>query len=124
MNLIPRNVEQLRRLAIEESEKKNQPRFIDRTNHNSNMKIDIASMRKSVTEQKINNYLSDEVATEELISTLTHYSMINMKDRVFNFIQTITQNAPNAFTIRTVAEFISDYTNEYNVAKNIKENKR
>ena len=30
MNLIPRNVEQLRRLAIEESEKKNQPRFIDR----------------------------------------------------------------------------------------------
>jgi|TARA_B110000285_G_C14863845_1_gene485841 hypothetical protein len=124
MNLIPRNVEQLRRLAIEESEKKNQPRFIDRTNQNSNMKIDIASMRKSVTEQKINNYLSDEVATEELISTLTHYSMINMKDRVFNFIETITQNAPNAFTIRTVAEFISDYTNEYNVAKNIKENKR
>ena len=88
------------------------------------MKIDIASMRKSVAEQKINNYLSLDVAEEEMMSTLTHYQMIKSKERVLEFIHKVTQRVPDAFTVRTTAEFISDYTNEYNVVKDIKENKR
>ena len=61
MTLIRRNLEQMRRLAVEEHKKKHDPKYINRTQHSnfmSPMKIDIASMRNSVAEQKINNYLS------------------------------------------------------------------
>ena len=56
----------------------------------SPMKIDITSRRNSITEQKINNYLSIDVAEEELTSTLTHYQMIKMKERVKDFIRNVT----------------------------------
>ena len=127
MTLIPRNIEQMRRLAVEEHKKKHEPKYFNRTqqsNFMSPMKIDIASMRNSVAEQKINNYLSIDVAEEELTSTLTHYQMIKIKERVKDFISKVTQRTPNAFTLRTTAEFISDFINEYNIEKNIKENKR
>ena len=127
MTLIPRNIEQMRRLAVEEHKKKHEPRFINRTqqsNYMSPMKIDIASMRNSVAEQKINNYLSIDVAEEELTSTLTHYQMIKMKERVKDFISKVTQRTPDAFTMRTTAEFLSDFINNYNIEKDIKENKR
>ena len=123
MTLIPRSLEQMRRLAVEEHKKKHDPKFINRTqytNHSSPMKIDIASMRKSVAEQKINNYLSVDVAEEELTSTLTHYQMIKMKERVKDFISKVTQKTPDSFTLRVTAEFISDFINEYNIEKNIK----
>ena len=103
MTLIPRSLEQMRRLAVEEHKKKHDPKFINRTqytNHSSPMKIDIASMRKSVAEQKINNYLSVDVAEEELTSTLTHYQMIKMKERVKDFISKVTQKTPDSFTLR------------------------
>jgi len=127
MTLIPRSLEQMRRHAVEEHKKKHEPRFINRTqqsNYMSPMKIDIASMRKSVAEQKINNYLSVDVAEEELTSTLTHYQMIKMKERVKDFIRNVTQKTPDSFTLRKTAEFISDFINEYNIEKDIKENKR
>jgi hypothetical protein len=127
MTLIPRSLEQMRRLAVEEHKKKHDPKYINRTlysNFSSPMKIDIASMRNSVAEQKINNYLSVDVAEEELTSTLTHYQSIKMKERVKDFISKVTQRTPDAFTLRTTAEFISDFINEYNVVKDIKENKR
>ena len=127
MTLIPRNIEQMRRLAVEEHKKKHEPRFINRTqqsNYMSPMKIDIASMRNSVAEQKINNYLSIDVAEEELTSTLTHYQSIKMKERVKDFISNVTQRTPNAFTMRTTAKFLSDFINNYNIEKDIKENKR
>jgi hypothetical protein len=123
MTLIPRNLEQMRRLAVEEHKKKHEPKYINRTqqsNFMSPMKIDIASMRNSVAEQKINNYLSDEVAEEELTSTLTHYQMIKIKERVKDFISKVTQRTPNAFTMRTTAEFLSDFINNYNIEKDIK----
>ena len=127
MTLIPRNLEQMRRLAVEEHKKKHEPRFINRTqqsNYMSPMKIDIASMRNSVAEQKINNYLSIDVAEEELTSTLTHYQMIKMKERVKDLISKVIQRTPDAFTMRTTAEFLSDFINNYNIEKDIKENKR
>jgi hypothetical protein len=125
MTLIQRNAQQLREIALQNSNKNEVPaQVIDLTNISSTMKIDIASMRKSVAEQKINNYLSLDVAEEEMMSTLTHYQMIKSKERVLEFIHKVTQRVPDAFTVRTTAEFISDYTNEYNVVKDIKENKR
>ena len=126
MTLIQRNAQQLREIALQNSKKSesNKPQVRDLTNVSSTMKIDIASMRKSVAEQKINNYLSLDVAQEEMMSTLTHYQMIKSKERVLEFIHKVTQRVPDAFTVRTTAEFISDYTNEYNVVKDIKENKR
>ena len=125
MTLIQRNAQQLREIALQNSKKNEVPsQVIDLTNISSTMKIDIASMRKSVAEQKINNYLSLDVAEEEMMSTLTHYQMIKSKERVLEFIHKVTQRVPDAFTVRTTAEFISDYTNEYNVVKDIKENKR
>lgn len=123
MTLIPRNLEQMRRLAVEEHKKKHEPRFINRTqqsNYMSPMKIDIASMRNSVAEQKINNYLSIDVAEEELTSTLIHYKMIKMKERVKDFISNVTQKTPDSFTLRVTAEFISDFINQYNIEKDIK----
>tara|TARA_B110000285_G_C14655257_1_gene393703 strand:- start:105 stop:488 length:384 start_codon:yes stop_codon:yes gene_type:complete len=124
--LIQRNAQQLREIALQNSKKseENNPQVRDLTNVSHTMKIDIASMRKSVAEQKINNYLSLDVAQEEMMSTLTHYQMIKSKERVLEFIHKVTQRVPDAFTVRTTAEFISDYTNEYNVVKDIKENKR
>ena len=127
MTLIPRNIEQMRRLAVEEHKKKHEPKYFNRTqqsNFMSPMKIDIASMRNSVAEQKINNYLSVDVAEEELTSTLTHYQSIKMKERVKDFISKVTQRTPDAFTMRTTAEFLSDFINNYNIEKDIKENKR
>ena len=127
MTLIPRNLEQMRRLAVEEHKKKHEPKYINRTqqsNFMSPMKIDIASMRNSIAEQKINNYLSIDVAEEELTSTLTHYQSIKMKERVKDFISNVTQRTPNAFTMRTTAKFLSDFINNYNIEKDIKENKR
>ena len=126
MTLIQRNAEQLRKIA-QQNIKELQDRHSSATNFTNitdTMKIDIASMRKSVAEQKINNYLSVDVAEEELIQTLTHYQMIKMKERVKDFISKVTQRTPDAFTLRTTAEFISDFINEYNVVKDIKENKR
>tara|TARA_B110000459_G_C16432181_1_gene412331 strand:- start:48 stop:431 length:384 start_codon:yes stop_codon:yes gene_type:complete len=127
MTLIPRSLEQMRRHAVEEHKKKHEPKYINRTQQSnlmSPMKIDIASMRKSVAEQKINNYLSVDVAEEELTSTLTHYQSIKMKERVKDFISKVTQRTPDAFTMRTTAEFLSDFINNYNIEKDIKENKR
>jgi len=117
----------MRRLAVEEHKKKHEPKYFNRTqqsNFMSPMKIDIASMRNSVAEQKINNYLSVDVAEEELTSTLTHYQSIKMKERVKDFISKVTQRTPDAFTMRTTAEFLSDFINNYNIEKDIKENKR
>ena len=43
------------------------------------------------------------------------------KERVLDFVKKITREDPNAYTIRTAAEFVSDYTNEYNVSNDIKQ---
>ena len=121
-----RNAQQLREIALQNSKRseENKPQVRDLTNMSPTMKIDIASMRKSVAEKKINNYLSLEVADEEMMSTLTHYSMIRSKERVYEFINKVTQRVPDAFTVRTTAEFLSDFINEYNIAKDIKENNK
>ena len=126
MTLIPRSLEQIREIALQNSKRseENKPQVRDLTNMSPTMKIDIASMRKSVAEKKINNYLSLEVADEEMMSTLTHYSMIRSKERVYEFINKVTQRVPDAFTVRTTAEFLSDFINEYNIAKDIKENNK
>ena len=50
--------------------------------------------------------------------------MIKMKERVKDFISKVTQRTPDAFTVRTTAEFLSDFINNYNIEKDIKENKR
>jgi len=126
MTLIQRNAQQLREIALQNSKRseENKPQVRDLTNMSPTMKIDIASMRKSVAEKKINNYLSLEVADEEMMSTLTHYSMIRSKERVYEFINKVTQRVPDAFTVRTTAEFLSDFINDYNIAKDIKENNK
>ena len=126
MTLIQRNAQQLREIALQNSKRSesNKQQVRNLTNISPTMKIDIASMRKSVAEKKINNYLSLDVADEEMISTLTHYSMIRSKERVFEFINKVTQRVPDAFTVRTTAEFLSDFINDYNIAKDIKENNK
>ena len=126
MTLIQRNAQQLREIALQNSKKseENNPQVRDLTNVSHTMKIDIASMRKSVAEQKINNYLSLDVAQEEMMSTLTHYQMIKSKQRVLEFINKVTQKVPDAFTVRTTAEFLSDIFNDYNIARDIKENNK
>jgi len=124
--LIQRNAQQLREIALQNSKKseENNPQVRDLTNVSHTMKIDIASMRKSVAEQKINNYLSLDVAQEEMMSTLTHYQMIKSRQRVLEFISKVTQKVPDAFTTRTTAEFLSDIFNDYNIARDIKENNK
>ena len=98
MTLIQRNAQQLREIALQNSKRseENKPQVRDLTNMSPTMKIDIASMRKSVAEQKINNYLSLDVAEEEMMSTLTHYQMIKSKERVLEFIHKVTQRVPDA----------------------------
>ena len=126
MTLIQRNAQKIKEIALQNSKRseENKPQVRDLTNMSPTMKIDIASMRKSVAEKKINNYLSLEVADEEMMSALTHYSMIRSKERVYEFINKVTQRVPYAFTVRSTAEFLSDFINEYNIAKDIKENNK
>ena len=111
-DLIPRNLQQIRRVAFEKYKNEN--------NIVVSKKKDITVMKKYVNEKNINNYLSDEVAEEELTSTLTHYQSIKMKERVKDFIRNVTQKTPDSFTLRKTAEFISDFINQYNIEKDIK----
>ena len=121
MTLIPRNAEQLRRVASQNSKNlKEQNSKTDFTNITDTMKIDIASMRKSKFHKETKNYLSTDVAEEELMMTLNHYSLHSYRDRVMSFIAKITQQQPSAFTMRVLAEFLSDILNEYNIKKNVK----
>ena len=121
MTLIPRNAEQLRRVASSHTKNlKKQNTQPDYTNISDTMKIDIASMKKSKLYKETKNYLSQEVAEEELMMTLNHYSLHSYRDRVMSFIAKITQQQPSAFTMRVCAEFLSDILNEYKIKKNIK----
>jgi len=123
MTLIQRNAEQLRKIA-QQNTKELQDRHSSATNFTNitdTMKIDIASMKKSKLYKETANYLSTEVAEEELLQTLTHYQMIKMKETVLTFIAHITQQSPSAFTLRTTAEFISDFANEFKIKHNIKD---
>jgi len=121
MTLITRNLEQIRRVASQHTKDlKKQNTQPDYSNITDTMKIDIASMRKSKFHKETKNYLSQEVAEEELMMTLNHYSLHNYRDRVMSFIAKITQQQPSAFTMRVCAEFLSDILNEYKIKKNIK----
>ena len=64
--------------------------------------------------------IETDVAEEELMMTLNHYSLHSYRDRVMSFITKITQQQPSAFTMRVCAEFLSDILNEYKIKKNIK----
>ena len=122
--LIRMSAEQMRRNAeqrYKEKDTKKQKNIVFERTLNDTMRIDIAKMRNSKNEKKISNYLSDDVALEELESTLTHYAMIRMKERVLDFVKKITREDPNAYTIRTAAEFVSDYTNELYITNDIKQ---
>ena len=121
MTLITRNLEQIRRVASQHTKDlKKQNTQPDYSNITDTMKIDIASMRKSKFHKETKNYLSTDVAEEELMMTLNHYSLHSYRDRVMSFITKITQQQPSAFTMRVCAEFLSDILNEYNIKKNIK----
>ena len=104
-----------------EKDTKKQKNIVFERTLNDTMRIDIAKMRNSKNEKKISNYLSDDVALEELESTLTHYAMIRLKERVLDFVKKVTREEPNAYTIRTTAEFVSDYTNELYITNDIKQ---
>ena len=47
--------------------------------------------------------------------------MIRLKERVLDFVKKVTREEPNAYTIRTTAEFVSDYTNELYITNDIKQ---
>ena len=122
--LIRMSAEQMRRNAeqrYKEKDTKKQKNIVFERTLNDTMRIDIAKMRNSKNEKKISNYLSDDVALEELESTLTHYAMIRLKERVLDFVKKVTREDPNAYTIRTPAEFVSDYTNELYITNDIKQ---
>ena len=122
--LIRMSAEQMRRNAeqrYKEKDIKEQKNRVFEKTLNDTMRIDIAKMRNSKNEKKISNYLSDDVALEELESTLTHYAMIRLKERVLDFVKKVTREEPNAYTIRTTAEFVSDYTNELYITNDIKQ---
>ena len=40
---------------------------------------------------------------------------------VLDFVKKVTREEPNAYTIRTTAEFVSDYTNELYITNDIKQ---
>ncbi len=121
MTLITRNLEQIRRVASQNSKNlKEQNSKTDFTNITDTMKIDIASMKKSKLYKETKNFLNPEVAEDELDMTLTHYQMFRMKERTLRFIAKITQETPTAFTLRTTAEYISDFANEFKIVHNIK----
>jgi len=127
MSLIPMNVEQLRRKAIENSKAKQQQQkdFENQVNqmskHNVGGLYDVRAILKSQQFKEQKNHYNVEQARDELEDLLQSNRLYKFSYDTEQFIKKISGREADSYTIRETGKFISELINEIKSQYEVKE---
>ena len=127
MSLIPMNVEQLRRKAIENAKAKQQQQkdyenqVASMSKHNVGGLYDIRAIAKSKQFKEQQNHYNVEQARSELEDLLQANRLYKFTDITSDFIKKISGRDGDSYTIRETGKFISDLVNEIKLKYEVKE---
>ena len=127
MSLIPMNVEQMRRKAIENSKAKQQQQkdFENQVNemskHNVGGLYDVRQIMKSQQFKEQKNHYNIEQARSELEDLLQANRLYKFSFETEEFIKRISGREADSYTIRETGKFISDLINEIKTKYEVKE---
>ena len=127
MSLIPMNVEQMRRKALENSKAKlqqqkdfkNQVEQMSR--HNVGGLYDIRAIKKSKQFEQQKNHYNIEQARSELEDLLQANRLYKFSFETEEFIKRISGREADSYTIRETGKFISELINHIKQAYEVKE---
>ena len=127
MSLIPMNVEQMRRKALENSKAKLQQQK-DFKNQVDNMSrhdvgglYDVRAIMKSQQFKEQKNHYNLEQARSELEDLLQANRLYKFSFETEEFIKRISGREADSYTIRETGKFISDLVNEIKLKYEVKE---
>ena len=127
MSLIPMNVEQMRRKALENSKAKQQQQkdFENQVNqmskHNVGGLYDVRQIMKSQQFKEQKNHYNIEQARSELEDLLQANRLYKFSYDTEDFIKRISGREADSYTIRETGKFISDLVNEIKLKYEVKE---
>ena len=127
MSLIPMNVEQMRRKALENSKAKQQQQkdFENQVNqmskHNVGGLYDIRAIKKSKQFEQQKNHYNIEQARSELEDLLQANRLYKFSLETEDFIKRISGREADSYTIRETGKFISELINEIKAKYEVKE---
>ena len=127
MSLIPMNVEQMRRKALENSKAKQQQQkdFENQVNqmskHNVGGLYDVRQIMKSQQFKEQKNHYNIEQARSELEDLLQANRLYKFSMETEQFIKRISGREADSYTIRETGKFISDLVNEIKLKYEVKE---
>ena len=127
MSLIPMNVEQMRRKALENSKAKQQQQkdFENQVNemskHNVGGLYDVRQIMKSQQFKEQKNHYNIEQARSELEDLLQANRLYKFSHDTEEFIKKISGREADSYTIRETGKFISDLINEIKTKYEVKE---
>ena len=127
MSLIPMNVEQMRRKALENSKAKQQQQkdFENQVNqmskHNVGGLYDVRQIMKSQQFKEQKNHYNIEQARSELEDLLQANRLYKFSFETEEFIKRISGREADSYTIRETGKFISDLINEIKTKYEVKE---
>ena len=127
MSLIPMNVEQLRRKAIENAKAKQQQQkdyenqVASMSKHNVGGLYDIRAIAKSQQFKEQKNHYNIEQARSELEDLLQANRLYKFSHDTEEFIKKISGREADSYTIRETGKFISELINEIKAKYEVKE---
>ena len=127
MSLIPMNVEQMRRKALENSKAKQQQQkdFENQVNqmskHNVGGLYDVRQIMKSQQFKEQKNHYNIEQARSELEDLLQANRLYKFSMETEQFIKRISGREADSYTIRETGKFISELINEIKAKYEVKE---
>ena len=127
MSLIPMNVEQMRRKAIENAKAKQQKQkdFENQVNqmskHNVGGLYDVRQIMKSQQFKEQKNHYNIEQARSELEDLLQANRLYKFSMETEQFIKRISGREADSYTIRETGKFISELINEIKAKYEVKE---
>ena len=127
MSLIPMNVEQLRRKAIENAKAKQQQQkdyenqVASMSKHNVGGLYDIRAIKKSKQFEQQKNHYNIEQARSELEDLLQANRLYKFSFETEEFIKRISGREADSYTIRETGKFISELINEIKAKYEVKE---
>ena len=127
MSLIPMNVEQMRRKALENSKAKQQQQkdFDNQVNqmskHNVGGLYDVRQIMKSQQFKEQKNHYNIEQARSELEDLLQANRLYKFSHDTEEFIKKISGREADSYTIRETGKFISELINEIKAKYEVKE---
>jgi hypothetical protein len=127
MSLIPMNVEQMRRKALENSKAKQQQQkdFENQVNqmskHNVGGLYDVRQIMKSQQFKEQKNHYNIEQARSELEDLLQANRLYKFTHDTEEFIKKISGREADSYTIRETGKFISELINEIKAKYEVKE---